>query len=98
MTGEGAARVNESPMNRPITARGGIRIVAYLGALALIVGGAAVFSGQINAIRDAGGSTLDMYPAELLLGALGLLLIGCGITLAGGALIAELLRTRRGER
>ncbi|WP_202381121.1 hypothetical protein [Leucobacter chromiireducens] len=85
-------------MNRPITARGGIRIVAYLGALALIAGGAAVFSGQINAIRDAGGSTLDMYPAELLLGALGLLLIGCGITLTSAAIIAELVLLRRSDR
>ena len=85
-------------MNRPITARGGIRIVAYLGALALIVSGATVFSGQINAIRDAGGSTLDMYPAELLLGALGLLLIGCGITLASGAVIAELVLLPRSAR
>ena len=85
-------------MNRPITARGGIRIVAYLGALALIVSGATVFSGQINAIRDAGGSTLDMYPAELLLGALGLLLIGCGITLTSAAIIAELVLLSRSAR
>lgn len=85
-------------MNRPITARGGIRTVAYLGALALIVSGATVFSGQINAIRDAGGSTLDMYPAELLLGALGLLLIGCGITLTSAAIIAELVLLSRSAR
>lgn len=90
--------MNESVMNRPITARGGIRTVAYLGALALIVSGATVFSGQINAIRDAGGSTLDMYPAELLLGALGLLLIGCGITLTSAAIIAELVLLSRSAR
>ncbi|WP_440311789.1 hypothetical protein [Leucobacter chromiireducens] len=57
-----------------------------------------MFSGQINAIHDHDGATLDMYPAELLLGALGLLLIGCGITLASGAIIAELVLLSRSAR
>ncbi|GAA1787428.1 hypothetical protein [Leucobacter iarius] len=78
-------------VSAPVVAR-----VAFVGvSVVLAIVGWMIASAQISTVRDNGGGTLDLFPAELMSFTLGLALMLTGLlmlTVWGAVELARLLR------